>query len=271
LYAAALPLIATSYTGNALAISSINAAGLAPWVLFGLVSGALVDRWPVKKLMWVVNFLRSAVVAVLSLLVLLGWGTIGWLAVVAFLLATGETLYGTASQSMVPAIVDRSATRLHKANSWLSAAQVLCRDFVGRPLGGVFFGVAAWLPVLLNALSFGASSALVAGIEIDDTAKPETPRRAIFAEVAAGVRWLLRHRLLRALALMVALDTLIFSSWIALLVLLAEQRFGLGPVGFAVFSGCCGGGALVGSLIASRAAEYTVTGTGSRRQDRSPS
>ena len=44
-YGTALPLLAATLTRDPLLISVVSFAEWLPWLLFGLLSGALLDRW----------------------------------------------------------------------------------------------------------------------------------------------------------------------------------------------------------------------------------
>jgi predicted MFS family arabinose efflux permease len=175
------------------------------------------------------------------------------LAAASFVLATGETLYVTASQSVVPRIVSRAPDRLQRANSWLVSAQIVLRDFMGRPVGGALFGVVAWLPVLLNAVSAGLGALLIARIRgVAPRPRTDTNRRSLPREVADGMRWLWRHRVLRTLALATCVNNLAFAGWTVILVLLLQDRFDVSGLGFGAMTACLGVGGLVGSFGAPR-------------------
>jgi MFS family permease len=93
MFLAALPLLAASLSRDPLQVSLVTFAGWLPWLLFGLISGALVDRWDRRRVMWRVDACRVVVVGVLGVAVLAGWATIPLLAAVGFLLGTGQTLF----------------------------------------------------------------------------------------------------------------------------------------------------------------------------------
>ncbi|SEG84480.1 Predicted arabinose efflux permease, MFS family [Actinacidiphila yanglinensis] len=254
MFLSSVALLAAHYTRDPAAISVVTAAGAVPIVVLGLPAGALVDRWDHRRTMAAVDAARFLVVVLMALLIATGHGSIGLIVAVAFLIAAGEAFYGTAAQSILPHLVSRSSPRLRRANSRLTATRILCKDFVGRPVGGALYAVAGWIPVLLNALSYATGSLLVAGIR-QERHRPATGApgpRSLRAEIGEGARWLWDHRVLRTLALLVAVDNLVFSAWIGLLVLLAQDRFHVSGVGFGVLSGCIGAGALCGSLLASR-------------------
>lgn len=80
------------------------------------------------------------------------------------------------------------------------------------------------------------------------------PRRRLLADVAEGLRWLARHRLLRGLATLTAVANLVFAGTEAVLVLFAQERLGLGAVGFGLLLTGSAAGSLAASLLAARLA-----------------
>jgi MFS family permease len=260
IYATALPLLAASLTRDPFAVSLVTFGEWLPWLLFGLVSGALLDRWERRRVMWTVDAARFAVVGGLAAAVVLDRASIALLAAAGFLLGTGQTLVDTAQHSIVPALVSRDPARLERANGRLQGTEIVANQFVGPPAGGFLFSLAAWIPLAVDAVSFGASSALVAAIKgrfsrppgtaVPGTAGAAARRPSLRAEIAEGLRWLLRHRLLRALAVMVAMINLLGSAHDAILVLFAQERLGLGSVGFGLLLTGSAAGGVLGSVVA---------------------
>src|SRR5215471_4453364 len=82
---AALPLLAASLTRSPGLIAFVAFAGRLPWLIFSLISGALVDRLDRRRVMWTVDLFRAGVMAALAALVLAGVARIPLLALVAFL------------------------------------------------------------------------------------------------------------------------------------------------------------------------------------------
>src|SRR6266536_2265331 len=160
----ALPLLAATLSRDPLRVSLVAFAGWLPWLLFGLVSGALVDRWDRRRVMWTVDAVRFAVVGILGIAVLAGWASIPLLATVGFLLGSGQTLFDNAAQSLIPALISRDTQRLERANSQLYGAQTVGQNFAGPPAGGALFALAAPVPFLADAVSFAASSTLIAAV-----------------------------------------------------------------------------------------------------------
>jgi MFS family permease len=262
-FLAALPLLAATLSRDPLRVSLVSFAGWLPWLLFGLVSGALVDRWDRRRVMWTVDAIRAVLVGVLALAVLAGWATIALLAVIGFLLGTGQTLVDNAAQSLIPALVGRNRQRLERANSQLYGARTVGQHFVGPPAGGLLFSLAAWVPFLADALSFAASSLLVARVRGRFRAQgaADAARAGLRAEIAQGLRWLLAHRLLRALAVLVGLMNLASMAGQAIMVLFAQEQLGLGSVGYGLLLAAHGLGGVLGSLVATRLGRHAGTAT----------
>ena len=251
-YVTALPLLAATLTREPLPVSAVVFAEWLPWLLFGLLAGALLDRWDRRRVLWAVDAARFAAVGAFAVAVLAGWASIPLLMATGFLLGSGQTLVDTASQALVPTLVSRDRRRLERANGRLQGTQVVAQELAGPPAGGFLFSAAGWLPFGADALSFAASSALVASIPARrTTASTSTGQRpTLRAEVAEGLRWLARHRVLRAMAVLAAGVNLLSVAHGAILVLFAQERLGLGSVGFGLLLTASAVGGLVGSVVA---------------------
>ena len=78
------------------------------------------------------------------------------------------------------------------------------------------------------------------------------PVRSLRAEIAEGLRFLFRHRLLRAAVLLVSASNLAFMAGEAVLVLFAAEELGLGSRGYGLLLAAVAVGGLPGSLLAAR-------------------
>src|SRR5215207_1714900 len=236
-YATALPLLAASLTRDPLLVSLVRFAEWLPWLLFGLLSGALLDRWDRRRVMWTVDAARFAIVGGLAVAVLMDQASIALLAAVGFLLGTGQTLVDTGAHSILPALVSRDAQRLERANGRLVGTQVVTQELAGPPVGGFLFSLTTWVPFAVDAVSFAAGSALVGSIRGHFGPAPEelgsdARRTTLRSEIAEGLRWLAAHRVLRATAAMVAVVNLLAAGGSAVMVLFAQELLGLDALGF---------------------------------------
>ena len=257
----AAPLYVSARTSNALIVSATTGVAMLPWLLFALPAGVLVDRVDRRRLMVAVDWARAAAMGVLAVAILAGWSSIVLLDLVLFLINTGETAFEPAAQSMVPAVVPRD--QLERANGWLVGGLTLSRYMIAGPLGGFLFIVAASIPFFANAGTYAASAILV-GL-VSGTYRAARPGQALAgpaalagrgsrvrAEVAEGLRWLLRQRMLRTMAILIGLLNITLAAATAVLVLLARERLHVGSVGYGSLFTCMAVGSLLGSAVGDR-------------------
>jgi MFS family permease len=86
----ALPLRAAQLTHDPLRVSLVDFAGSLPWLLVGLVSGALVDRWDRRRVMVAVDAARFLIVTALTVAILTGSAGIALLAIAGFCSASAR-------------------------------------------------------------------------------------------------------------------------------------------------------------------------------------
>jgi MFS family permease len=263
----ATPLLVASRTSDPLTVSAAFAVAWLPWLLFALPGGVLVDRVDRRRLMILIDWLRFAGMAVLAVAIATGWVSIALLYVVLFVSNTGEIVFRSASQAMLPAVVPR--TQLERANGWLHGGETLMQGMVAGPLSGFLFVVAASIPFFVNAASYAASAVLIglvagayrssppAGSSVDSgAARP----RSVRAELVEGFRWLAHQRLLRTMAVLIGLLNVTLVAAIAVLVLLAKQRLHLGSVGYGLLFTCMATGGILGAVAGDRLVRW-VTAT----------
>ncbi|MBP2336160.1 MFS family permease [Saccharothrix coeruleofusca] len=246
---AAGPLLLASLTDDPLLVGGAVFVQQLPWLLFSLVSGVFVDRLDRRKLVVVVDLARAAVVAALALAVATGHASVAVVYACLFLLGTGETLADNASGAMLPSLV--GPAELPRANARLMAVNLLGNQLSGPPLGGALFVLAAALPFGLDAASFALSALLVAAVR-GVPARAPAPRRSVRSEIGDALRWLWRHRVLRVIALCLCLMNVALTGVLAVLVLYARERLGLGEAGYGLLLSASAVGGVVGTLIAAR-------------------
>jgi MFS family permease len=257
----ALPLVAVHTTREPTLIAGLVFALTLPWLVFALPAGALTDRFDRRRTMLWANATRAALVAVLAVAMASGWASIWLLYAVAFAAGVAETLYDTSAQSLLPQLVDRD--RLPRANARLFAVELTAHEFVGPPVAGLL--VAAGAVAAFTAPAALWLVALAALWSVRGTFKVHREHRTTLrADIAEGLRFLLRHRLLRGLAVVVGLFNVANTASGAVLVLHA-----VGPGSAMGLTGQVFGLLLtapaVGSLIGSLAAERVIAALGRGR------
>lgn len=220
----ALPLLVYQLTGSALNLAITTAADMLPYLLFGLVIGAWVDRLDRRRMMMVVDTLRALAVVSIPAVFALGHLTVWWIYGVAFLSATLGIFFTSGEFAAIPSLVsaDDLVTANGRVQASYSAAQV-----AGPILAGV---LVALLPVpafmVIDALSFVVSVVTLTLIRtsFNQGDEPAAERKHILRDVAEGLRYVLRHPVLRNISAMMALVNFVGTSTMAQLVLFGKQR-----------------------------------------------
>ncbi|EHK84190.1 MFS transporter [Saccharomonospora azurea] len=254
----AFPLLAVQVTQDPLLIAGLSAAQFLPWLLFGVLAGALLDRIDRRKAVVVANSVRAAVVGLVALLVHLDATSIWLVYVAALLVGTAETVADSATNVLIPAVVERGG--LAGANSKLQAAEIVGQTFLGGPVGSLTFALFAAFPFAIDSVAFALGAVLLA--VLPGSYRPErgqgestastAPTASVRADIVHGLRWVRHHPVVARLVLVAGLTALISEMAQAQLVLYALDDLGLSEAAFGVFGFAGGIGGLLGAAVASR-------------------
>lgn len=246
---AAGPLLVTSITREPLAVALAPFAQQVPWVVFGLLAGAVVDRVDRRRLMIGVNLLRLLVLAGLSIVIFTGSLNLPMLYAGLFLLGTAETFADNASTSLIPALVP--SRQLGLANSRLFGTITVTNQLAGPPLGALLFAVSFALPYAGFAVLLAAAVVLYSRVVVPLPAPGErnvaTP--SLWREVREGLGWMRRHFAVRTLAVLITCFNVTFGATFAMLVLYGTGQLGLSGVGYGLLMSASAVGGIIGSLL----------------------
>ena len=250
---AAMPLLAASLSREPTTVALVTAAGTLPWLLFSLIGGAIVDRVDRRRAMGVVDGFRFAAMGLLGFALVTGVESIALLVIVSFSLGMAETVFDNASQAILPSLV--TDDQLETANGRLEGAQIVANQFAGPPLGAWLFGLTVSAPFFLDAASFGFAAVLVLTLRGSFRApREEQEVTSVRADIAEGLRWLFRHRLLRSLAIALGVMNLVGMAAMTMLVLYAKDVLHLTNTQFGLLLTTEAAGAVLGSMMAARLA-----------------
>jgi MFS family permease len=222
-----LPLLVFKLTGSALNLALVASAEYIPYLLFGLIIGAWVDRVDRRRLMILTDIAQALVISSIPLLAALGLLSVWWIYVVGFVSSTLWIFFNTAEFAAVPSLVLRED--LPAANGYLQASYATA-TVVGPLLAGLLVAVAPiYLVLVVDALSFLVSALTVGFIKVsfNDADSAEQQRSERFQrDVAEGLRYVLGHPILRNTCLMMALVSCVGFTVYAQLVFYAKERLG---------------------------------------------
>ena len=243
---AAVPLIVASLTRDPASVAIATAARTAPWFLFALISGALVDRMDRRKVMINTDLVRALLIGGLGITVVTGTASLMLIYVVAFALGVAETFFDTSAEAIVPGVV--ADEHLTAANGRIQAAEWVGGAFLGPPLGSFLFAAVAFLPFFFNAGSFVIAAVLLVSVSGDF--RVERSSGTIREDIGEGVRWLWANSVLRTISLMAGTINLFASGVTAVFVLYAQDILGVSDGGYGVLLSALGIGGLLGAVVA---------------------
>lgn len=183
-------------TQSAFAVAYLGLASVVPTVVFGLLSGALVDRFDRRKLMITSDLIRA--VAILSIPIYLLWQGFNLFFIVAAMVFVGvfSSIFRPATNALLPRLVKGESVQ--DANGLISASNSLIQ-VVANAAGGILVIVAgASLGLFYNSITYLLSALMIFMIVVPSvTLLPETqrtPRRALSADVREGLKFMLKTK-----------------------------------------------------------------------------
>ena len=256
LLAVAAPLLAISLTKNPVLISMLSALVMLPWLLFAIPIGLIVDRVDKRLLITFTNSVRFVIAGLLALAISTDFVTIYWLFVAAFLIGISEVASDTASQSLIPVILEKK--HFERANSRLNIAETVIQNFIGGPLSGFLYATAVVLPFVLNSAGFLIAAIFVFLIpahlitESRDETKEPAEKKSFIGDIKFGLKYLWNDSDLRGLVTITTSLGFFYSLSMSTMILFITEVLGLPAKFFGVLMAGAGSGAIIGALLAPR-------------------
>ena len=222
----------------------MTAIALIPFLLFSLPTGVWLDR--VRKLpVYVAG--ETAVAFALASVPLAWWLgalTMHWLYLVEFIIGLVHTTSGTASQIVLTQVVSRERlVEAHAKNALATSGS----EVAGPGLAGLLIKlVGAPLALLVDAVLLLASALILRGVTVHERVQIR-PRGHFWRDLKTGLRFVLTHRLLMVLALVMGVWQMCHHAAIVVQILFATRTLGLSEQQV----GLCYIGVGVGTVIAS--------------------
>jgi MFS family permease len=226
------------------------AMGVAPGVLLSLPSGVWLDRR--RKLPVYANGEMSIAFTLATVPVAwwLGWLSITWLAVIAFVIGAVSTAAGSAAQIVLTEIVPRERlVEAYARNTLASAVAVVSAPGVA---GAVINLVGAPVALLVDALLLLTSAAILRGLRLNET--PGNAGERVWPAMCAGLRFVRDNKLLVTMVSCVGVWQMCNGAANAVQILFAIHRLGLDARSVGLSYIVLGLGAVAGSAMGHRLA-----------------
>ncbi|MEV7527851.1 MFS transporter [Agrococcus sediminis] len=232
--------------GGATEVGWMSSARFLPYVVLGLLVGALVEGMRRRTVMLVSDVVRAVVLGGLAAVWLAGGGALWVLLLAAVLLGAASLVNDAASQAFVPRLVDRA--RLLPAHQRLDAGSNAAQS-AGPAVSGA---VIAWLGAPVSLLAAAAAHLVSAGVLATLPVDEPAPRRSagLGRAIVGGLRFVHRHPRLGPFARWTHAWFLCNGAAMTLLVPLVLLELDAGPAGLGLALGVLGAATLVGTALA---------------------
>jgi MFS family permease len=233
-----------------------------PFILVGLPAGVWVDRLRRRPILIVGDLGRAVALASIPAAYALDLLSLGQLYAVAFTTGVLTVFFDVAYMSYLPSLVGRE--HLIEGNSKLEISRSAAQIAGPGLAGGLIDLFKAPVAIALDAVSYVGSAIFVLLIR---GREPRPVRHSVDGvrskmrtDIAKGFRYVMRHRLLRWIAVCTALSNLFGHMTQVVLIVFAVRELGMGPglIGF-VFS-VASVAALLAAFVSSRAPSWIGVG-----------
>lgn len=201
-----LPILVFQLTGSALSTALLSSLTVVPYLLFGLLAGALADRIPRRRLMVGADLLNALLLASVPVAVALGVLSMAQLYLVAFLSATLFVWFDAANFGALPTLVGHA--RVLEANSLVWGTSTVLS--VAMPPVGALLATTLGAPLTLgfDALSYALSAVALALVPrafsgVRQAAPPGVSAlKQVQRDIGDGLSFLWQHPLVRTMTLL---------------------------------------------------------------------
>lgn len=249
---AAFPLIAVQISRTPSAVAGVVLAATLPQFVVALPAGLVTDRLERRTTMAAATALAAAALSVLA--VLLGTVSVGLavLGAVAFVVGTAQVVAAASGSALVPQVV--VPEDLERANAWMFSMQHAVATLAGPPLAGVLVAVWVAAPIWAAAACYALAAAILVTSSARLRGSESAPVSGLFADLIEGVKFVARHRQLRAFTAVTAMANIAANAAVVVLVLyaVAPGPLGLSKAGYGLLLSCGGLGAIAGAAAAKR-------------------
>ncbi|WP_055631796.1 MFS transporter [Streptomyces griseoruber] len=248
----ALPLVVLAVSGSAAQAGIVGGLGTVSFLLFGLVAGALADRWDRKSTMIWCEVGRAVLTGTVAVALVLDGLALPLLYLVAIANGVLSTLFQAANSAVLPNVV--GTERLSSALGYSETVHNTVRVF-GATVAGALYSLGRAVPFGVNAITFvlSALSLRLIRARFQESSQEERAkeRRPLTAEIREGLSWLWHQPVIRFLTLASAADNVRFGAGYLVIVVLAQEA-GASPVELGVIFSAAAVGALLGALVSDR-------------------
>lgn len=240
------PLLILALTGSPAQASWAAALRMLPYLVLILPVGALIDRWDRRRVMLWCHLGRGLAVASLPLAMAFDALAVSHIYAVAVAEGALHVFFNIAETAALPRVVPTGQLPQATAQNQAGFATAA---IVGPALGSWLYQVAGrGLPFVVDVLSHALGALAVWRLRGSFAPAPAASRRSLRAEVAEGLRWLWRQRVVRDMALLTCGLNFVNAA-LPLLLIVRGQELGASEAQIGLVFSLGGIGAIVGAAL----------------------
>jgi MFS transporter, DHA3 family, macrolide efflux protein len=213
---ALIALVYSKAPGSTMSIAKILSFTIIPVFLIGPIAGVYVDRWDRRRIMYISDFLRAALV--LCIAASLFNKNLGWVYLIIFVIFSIGRFFVPAKMAIIPDLVEQK--HLLMANSLVNTTGMIAAVLGFGISGIVVEKLGAQAGFYLDSLSFLISGACIffiakkamslASLKKVSREVVEVLRKSVLEDIKEGLLYFFREKKLRFTA------AVIFTLWAAL-------------------------------------------------------
>lgn len=223
----ALPILMFQLTGSPALTAALTALEAVPYLAFGLLAGALADRWNRKRVMVGAGLVSGLVLLTIPAAEAVAHVTTTHVFVVAVVLATAFVFFDAASFGAIPEIV--GTVRIASATGAMVSVSTIV-GLIGPALGGVVSGGTSPSVALgLDGVAYVVAAVITSLLRWSPATPTSEPLsiRSLTSEIGEGLGYLWSVRVIRVLTLAGAGASISGGAMLGLMIVVAVRRLGL--------------------------------------------
>jgi len=244
---AAGPLLVASQTRSPSLIAAAAIVQRLPTLVLGLYAGALADRVDRRLLVLAANLLRAIVLVVLVATIVTHTITVTVLLALLVAVGVAELFADSGWRAVLPMIVPKADLGLGNARQM--SGFLVANQLIGPAVGASLFALGAAVPFGVQAASVLLAAGLFRKVRLPAQESPaHRPDQHIVRDIVDGLRWIAGNAPIRTLTLVIFIFNITWGAPWGILVYWAQERLGVGDVGFGLLTTASAVGGIVSVL-----------------------
>lgn len=254
LHEVAIVWLVSKQTESAFAVGAVVISSSLPFLIFGLVGGAIADRFNKRKIMIISDLLRALLVLLVPVLFSANLLTLPAIMVIAFLRSAIAKFFYPAQQSLIPYLVDKE--QLASANSFNQTSRMAV-SAAAPAIGGILIAMTGLTAAfVIDAITFLVSAICLYGIttavseETTSQTKKDFSARVLAYDIFDGIRYIYHSRALRIVVFTTLVSVFGFGPYRPITLLYFQNYIGMDSAQYGLNLSMAFIGLAVGSAFA---------------------